>query len=106
MKNGNNGYPDHSILMYNEFTEANQTIEEGLVLFWDSLSQLDMASCELLGNSFGMYSSTIQVELIELANKIRSARILFQDDDTKVPNWNSLLIEVQRLQNKVAKSNN
>ena len=71
------GYPEHSTLMYNEFTEANKTIEEGYVLFWDSLGQLDMASCELVGSNFGDLSSDVQLELIELANKIRTARILF-----------------------------
>lgn len=42
------GYPDHGTLMYNEFVEANKVIEEGYALYWDALSQLDMASCELV----------------------------------------------------------
>lgn len=97
------GYPEHGTLMYNEFTEANKVIEEGYVLYWDSLGQLDMASCELVGYNFGLLEKTAQVALIELANKIRSARILFQEDSTKVPDWNNLLIEVQRLQNNINK---
>lgn len=79
------GYPNHSTLMYNEFTEANKDIEEGYVLFWDSLGQLDMASSELVGNLIDLESGW-QAEIIELANKIRTQRILFQEDSTKVPN--------------------
>ena len=67
------GYPDHGTLMYNEFTEANKAIEEGYVLFWDSLAQLDMASCELVGYNFGLLEKNAQIALIELANKIRNA---------------------------------
>jgi hypothetical protein len=89
--------------MYNEFTEANKVIEEGYVVFWDSLAQLDMASCELVGYNFGLLEKNAQIVLIELANKICNARILFQEDSTKVPNWNELLIEVQRLQNNINK---
>lgn len=96
------GYPEHSTLMYNEFTEANKNIEEGYVLYWDSLGQLDMASCELVGNLINLDSGW-QAEIIELANKIRTARILFQEDTTKIPNWNQLRVEVQRLQNKINK---
>lgn len=96
------GYPNHSTLMYNEFTEANKDIEEGYVLFWDSLGQLDMASSELVGNLIDLESGW-QAEIIELANKIRTQRILFQEDSTKVPNWNQLRVEVQKLQNKINK---
>jgi hypothetical protein len=95
------GYPEHSTLMYNSFIEANKTIEEGYVLFWDSLGQLDMASCELVGYEFSDLTSGFQAEIIELANKIRAARLLFQEDSNKVPNWNELRVEVQRLQNKI-----
>lgn len=42
------GYPEHGTLMYNELVESNKVIEEGLVLYWDTLAQLDMASCELV----------------------------------------------------------
>lgn len=95
------GYPEHSTLMYNSFIEANKTIEEGFSKFWDILGQLDMASCELIGYELSDLQSNTQAEMIELANKIRSARILFQEDSSKVPDWNSLRVEVQRLQNKL-----
>lgn len=97
------GYPEHSSLMYKEFTEANKDIEEGYVLYWDSLAQLDMGSCELVGDNFGNLPNETQLQMIELANKIRTARILFQEDSTKVPNWDQLRIEVQKLQNKLTK---
>jgi hypothetical protein len=97
------GYPEHSTLMYNEFTEANKTIEEGYVLFWDSLGQLDMASNELIGSYLSDLDSNGQLEMIELANKIRTARIAFQEDSSHVPDWNNLRIEVQKLQNKLNK---
>ena len=97
------GYPDHGTLMYNEFVEANKTIEEGYTLYWDSLSQLDMASCELVGSNFGVLEKPVQLDMIELANKIRAARLLFQEDSTKVPDWDKLRLEVQKLQNKLNK---
>ena len=97
------GYPEHSTLMYQEFTEANKTLEEGYVLFWDSLGQLDMASNELVGSHFSDLDSHGQIELIELANKIRAARIAFQEDSEKVPDFDKLRIEVQKVQNKLNK---
>lgn len=99
------GYPDHNTLLYNSFIEANKTIEEGYIIFWDSLSQLDMASCELIGDNFGLLTPCAQVEMIELANKIRAARLLFQEDSANVPNWTQLRVEVQKLQNKINKYN-
>jgi hypothetical protein len=96
------GYPDHGTLMYNEFVEANKVIEEGLVLYWDSLAQLDMASCELVGYNIEHLDKTFNIEILELANKIRSARILFQENTTNVPDWNYLRVEVQKIQNKIS----
>ena len=56
-------------------------------------------------NQFGFdlnnLSETGRLEIIELANKIRTARILFQSDSTQVPNFNQLRVEVQKLQNKI-----
>lgn len=98
------GYPEHGTLMYNSFIEANKTIEEGYVLFWDSLGQLDMASCELVGSDLNDLNKDFRTEIIELANEIRNARILFQEDSTKVPDWNHLRVEVQKLQNKLSKT--
>jgi hypothetical protein len=95
------GYPDHGTLMYNEFLEANKVIEEGFVLYWDTLSHLDMASCELAGYNFEQLDKEFNAEILELANKIRSARILFQENTQNVPNWNELRIDVQKLQNKI-----
>lgn len=89
--------------MYNEFTEANKNIEEGYVLFWDSLGQLDMASNELIGSHFSDLDSNGQLEMIELANKIRTARIAFQEDSTQIPDWDKLRLQVQKLQNKLNK---
>lgn len=97
------GYPEHSNLTYSELTKANKAIEEGMIKYWDSLGELDMASRELIGDDFKSLDSTFKVELIELANKIRAERILFQEDSTKVPNWDKLRVEVQKLQNKIAK---
>jgi hypothetical protein len=53
-----------------------------------------LCSCNFLS------TEEYEAEIIELANKIRAARLLFQEDSNKVPNWNELRVEVQRLQNK------
>ena len=95
-------YPEHGTMMYNQFTEANKTIEEGYVLFWDSLGQLDMASGELIGNMMQL-DQGFRIQIINLANEIRKARILFQQNSNNVPDFDHLRIEVQKLQNKINK---
>lgn len=97
-------YPDHGTLCFNEFTEANKDIEEAYCLYWDSLGNLDQSSCELIGgNDFTDLPHRYQVDIIELANKIRIQRINFQADSSNVPEWNKLRIEIQRLENKIRK---
>lgn len=82
--------------------ETNVLLEKGYALFWDSLGQLDMASNELIGNIIEI-ENNLKIEMIELANKIRKARILFQEDSDQIPNWDKLRLEIQLLQNKVNK---
>lgn len=94
------GYPNHEPLMFTELGKANKALEEAYSYYSDSLAQLDMASCELVGNIVDL-DNGYQVEIIELANKIRAERILFQEDLTKIPHWDSLRIDVQKLQNKI-----
>ena len=96
------GYPQHEPLMFKELIKANKALEEAFTYYSDSLSQLDMASCELVGGMTDLEDGW-QVQMIELADLIRSQRILFQEDPTKVPEWDRLRIEVQRLQNKIDK---
>lgn len=97
-------YPDHGTLCFNEFTEANKDIEEAYCLYWDSLGNLDQASCELIGgNDFTDLPHGYQVDIIELANKIRIQRINFQTDSSNIPEWNKLRIEIQKLENKIRK---
>jgi hypothetical protein len=97
-------YPEHGTLMFNEFTEANKVLEEAYSYYWDSLGQLDMASTELIGtiNSINLNTSWA-IEMINLANELRKARILFQEDTNNIPNWNQLRVDVQKLQNKINK---
>jgi len=73
------GYPDYKKMMFNEFTEANKEIEEAYSLYWDTIGQLDMASCELVGQVTDLPSKH-QCDLIELANTIRFARLKFQEN--------------------------
>lgn len=96
------GYPQHNTLMYKEFTNSNEILERGYLLFWDSLAQLDMSSCELVGNMIQL-DNLYKIEIIQLANQIRKSRILFQQDSSKVPDWNKLRIDIQKLQNKINK---
>ena len=94
------GYPNHEPLMFTELIKANKALEEAYSYYSDSLAQLDMASCELVGGMNDLEEG-FQVEIIELANKIRAERLLYQEDLTKVPHWDQLRIDVQRLQNKI-----
>lgn len=97
-------YPEHGTLMYNQFTEANRDIEQGYTMFWDSLGQLDMASSELVGNIIQL-DEGFRIQIINLANEIRKARILFQEDSNNVPDFDHLRLNVQKLQNKINKVN-
>ena len=96
------GYPQHEPLMFKELIKANKALEEAFTYYSDSLAQLDMASCELVGGMIDLEDGW-QVQMIELADLIRTQRILFQEDPTKVPEWDRLRIEVQKLQNKIDK---
>lgn len=96
-------YPEHGTMMYNQFTEANRDIEQGYTIFWDSLGQLDMASGELVGNMMEL-NQGFRIQIINLANQIRKARILFQEDSNNVPDFADLRIKVQKLQNKLNKA--
>ena len=94
------GYPNHEPLMFNEFVKSNKALEEAFMYYSDSLAQLDMASCELVGDMSDLQEG-YQVKIIELANEIRAARLLYQEDPTNVPNWDKLRLSVQKLQNKI-----
>jgi hypothetical protein len=94
------GYPNHEPLMFKELIKSNKSVEEAFVYYSDFLAQLDMASCELVGDMSDM-GEGYQVQIIELANDIRKERILFQEDPTKVPKWDLLRLKVQKLQNKI-----
>ena len=89
-------------MMFNQFTQANKTIEEAFVLYWDVLGQLDMSSEQLIGQLIDLPSNYRQ-QIIELANKIRTARINYQQNIQNIPDWNKLLIEIQILENKFNK---
>ena len=95
------GYPDHKRLMFDELTKGNKALEEGFILYMDAVGQLDMASCELVGDLRGLPPGA-QVEMIELADKIRAARLLFQEDPTQPPDFDGLRLEVKKLQLKVS----
>ena len=88
--------------MFKELIIANKALEEAYAYYSDSLAQLDMASCELVGGMNNLEEG-YQIQIIELANLIRTQRILFQDDPTKVPDWNKSRLEVQKMQNKIDK---
>lgn len=96
------GYPDHEKLMFKELTDSNELLEKAFISYMDAMSQMDMASCELVGNMENL-DEGYQADIIELANKIRCERILFQEDPTKIPNFDKLRLDIQKLQNKINK---
>lgn len=97
------GYPNYKTMLFNEFTEANATIEKAYVLWWDSIGQLDMSSSELIGQITDL-PIDYRMELIELANKIRFERLKFQENILNVPDWDKLRVDLQKLQNKINKA--
>lgn len=93
------GYPDHKPISYDELAKGNKALEQAYLIYLDSISQLDMASCELVGKLVDLPNEWA-VEMIELANEIRAARLLYQDDSTKIPDFDELRLKIKKLQIK------
>lgn len=98
------GYPDHRDLAFDELWKGNKALEQAYLAYLNSTSELDMASCELVGNISDLPKS-IAVEMIELANTMRAQRLVCQSDFTKVPDFDKLRIEVKKLALKYHKMN-
>jgi len=95
------GYPDHKQLLFNELTLSDKAVEAAFIKYSDAVAQMDMASCELVGDLKGL-SADYQTDIVELANSIRAARLALQDDPMQVPDFDELRITVKKLQLKVA----
>ena len=96
----NLGYAEHKDIMFTEIGKGNKVIEEWYMKYLDSCAELDMGSSELIGNLFEI-DKNILVEVIELANEIRQQRLLFQEDITKIPNFDELRLKIKKLEIKL-----
>lgn len=96
------GYPNYAQIIFKQLTNANKVVQQCYVLYWDIIGQIDMASCQLVGQIIQLPTNFRQ-QIIQLANEIRLARIKFQENILDIPDWNKLLVSVQLLQNKVNK---
>ena len=97
------GYPDHKDLSFNEIDKGLKNIEQAYLIYLDSMSQLDMASAELIGNIIDLPSEWA-TDMIELANEIRQARLTCQTNANASPNFDDLRLKVKKLEIKTKKS--
>lgn len=97
------GYPSHEKMMFNELDKGNTALEKAYLVYLDSMAHIDMASCELVGNLLNLPRNW-QIEMIELANEIRAQRLLYQDDPTKIPDFDGLRLKIKKLQIKTAEN--
>lgn len=97
-----NGYPEHSDIAIDELTAGNKDLEEWWCKFMDCCAEMDMASNEAVGDVVSLDKS-IAVKVLYLANKIRQQRLLFQEDSTKVPDFDALRIDVKKLEISINK---
>lgn len=89
------GYTDRAKRLIQSLRIGEGSIKQAFLLWCRIQAQLDMASGELLGDS--KQARSIDKQHIEVANRIREERLLFQDDPLYVPNFDELLIAVQAL---------
>jgi hypothetical protein len=90
------GYDDRVKRLIESLRVAEGQIQEAFLLKERTQAQLDMAAGELLGGTPG--GSVIDAEHVRVANLIRDERLNLQDDSLYVPNFDKMLIEVQKLQ--------
>lgn len=90
------GYPERLKILIQSLRVAEAKINEAFQKYCKTLSHLDMAAGELLGNN--AHGTTIDKKHVDLANSIREERLKFQDDPLYVPDFEKLLTETQLLQ--------
>lgn len=93
------GYPDHKSLSFDELDKGTKPLEQLYLIYLDSMSQLDMASSELIGDMINLPRSWA-IEMIELANEIRLERINCQKDPNNAPDFDGLRIKAKKLELK------
>ena len=93
------GYPDHKNISFDELDKGIKDIEQAYVIYLDSMSQLDMASCELIGDIISLPKKWA-TDMIDLANEIRLERINSQANISKIPDFDGLRLKVKKLEIK------
>lgn len=91
------GYPDRLIRLVESFRVAEEEVGKAYILWQRILAHLAMAGAELIGRR-GELDTTLLEQHIAVANYIRNERINLQDNPLHVPDFEKMLIEVQKLQ--------
>lgn len=91
------GYPDRLIRLVESFRVAEEEVSKAYILWQRTLAHLAMAGAELIGRR-GELDTTLLEQHIAVANYIRNERINLQDNPLYVPDFEKMLIEVQKLQ--------
>ena len=97
------GYPGHARLSFDELDKGTKAIEQAYITYLDSMGQLDMASCELIGDLTSLPDGW-SADMIELANEIRQARLMCQADPEAAPDFDGLRLKVKRLELRTKRS--
>ena len=90
------GYSQHEKNLMNSLKVAEGKVREAFLLWQKTQGQLDMASGELLGNALN--KDTMNRRHVQLANDIRNVRLQLAQDPLAVPEFDELLIRVQKLE--------
>lgn len=90
------GYPQHLKNLIQSTRVAEEDVR-GAFLKWNEVqAQLDMSSGELLGRNVNF--ETMRQEHIKLANAIRTERLKLSGNPQYIPDFDSLLVQIQLLE--------
>lgn len=89
------GYPQHIKNLMCSLQVAEDEVRRAYIDWCKILAHLDMAANELLGNDIN--GKRLKKDHVDLAAKIREARLNLGSDPLYVPDFDGLLVEVQLL---------
>lgn len=88
-----NGYPSYIKHLVQSVHVSEQRVRTAFQLYMKAQAHMNMAACELVGNTVDELSN----ELIQVANEIRDARLKLEASPLYIPPFARLLERIQKL---------
>lgn len=88
-----NGYPSYIKHLVQSIHVSEQRVRTAFQLYMKAQAHMNMAACELVGNTADELSN----ELIQVANEIRDARLKLEASPLYIPPFARLLERIQKL---------